>query len=114
MYLQIVKVSGPLKIIGGNDQSVSLNANSEGRATFEVFANPAIAVGKVTVTVNGLGEKFVDETEISVRPPSTLQKMSGSGSIEGGSAQTVNINTSDFIPGSINYHLWLVARLHWN
>jgi len=99
------KVSGPLKIIGGNNQSVSVNAKSEGRVTFRVVADPAIAVGKITIVVNGLGEKFTDETEISVRPPSTLQKMTGSGSIAGGSTQSVNIGTSDFIPGSVNYQL---------
>jgi len=100
-----LKVSGPLKIIGGSNQSVSLSANSEGRALFRVVADPALAVAKISVAVNGLGEKFTDETEISVRPPSTLQKMSGSGSIAGGSTQQVTINTSDFIPGSINYQL---------
>ena len=101
-----MKVSGPLKIIGGNGQSVSLNANSEGRAIFQVVAQPAIADREnFNVVVNGLGEKFTDETEISVRPPSTLQKMSGSGSIQGGSTQTVTINTSDFIPGSVDYQL---------
>jgi uncharacterized protein YfaS (alpha-2-macroglobulin family) len=93
-----LRVSGPLKIIGINNQSLSLNANSEGRATFQVVADPAIAVGKISVAVSGLGERFADETEISVRPPSTLQKMSGSGSIPGGSTQQVAINTSDFIP----------------
>jgi uncharacterized protein YfaS (alpha-2-macroglobulin family) len=94
-----------LKIVGGNNQSLLLNANSEGRAIFKVVADPAIAVGKISVSVNGLGEKFTDETEISVRPPSTLQKISGSGSIAGGSTQLVAISTSDFIPGSINYQL---------
>jgi uncharacterized protein YfaS (alpha-2-macroglobulin family) len=100
-----LKVNGPLKIIGGNNQSVSLNANSEGRVTFQVVADPVIAVGKITVNVSGLGEKFTDETEISVRPPSTLQKISGSGFVTGGGSQVININTSDFIPGSINYQL---------
>jgi len=104
-----LKVTGPLKIIGGNNQTLSLNANSEGRATFRVVADPAIAVGKISVAVDGLGEKFTDETEISVRPPSTLQKMSGSGSVTGGSTQQVTINTSDFIMGSINYQL-VVSR----
>ena len=104
-----LKVIGPLKIIGGNNQTLSLNANSEGRATFQVVADPAIAVGKISVAVNGLGEKFTDETEISIRPPSALQKMSGSGSVTGGSTQQVTINTSDFIPGSINYQL-VVSR----
>jgi len=100
-----LRVSGPLKIIGSNNQSLSLEGTSEGRATFQVVSDPVIAIGKIIVTVNGLGEKFSDETEISVRPPSTLQKISGSGFVEGGSRQVVNINTSDFIPGSINYQL---------
>ena len=100
-----IKLAGPLKLISNNNQSVSLNANSEGRATFQVVAQPAIAVGKVSVQVNGMGEKFLDETEISIRPPSTLQKITGSGSISGGNTQQVNINTSDFIPGSIAYQL---------
>jgi uncharacterized protein YfaS (alpha-2-macroglobulin family) len=99
------RVTGPLRIIGSSNQSLSLNANSEGRAVFQVVSDPVIAVGRITVTVNGLGEKFTDETEISVRPPSTLQKISGSGFVAGGITQTVNINTSDFIPGSINYQL---------
>src|ERR1043165_8160447 len=77
-----LKVEGPMKVVGDNSLNVSLNAKSEGRAAFRVVADPNIAVGKVTVTVNGLGEKFTDITEISVRPPSTLQKVTGSGSIE--------------------------------
>ncbi|MEI2738675.1 MAG: hypothetical protein V9F01_07810 [Chitinophagaceae bacterium] len=68
-------MEGPMKVIGGNNQSVSLAAKSEGRAIFKVVADPTINVGKVTVTVSGMGEKFTDATEISVRPPSTLQKV---------------------------------------
>ena len=64
-----------MKVVGGNNQSVSLAAKSEGRAIFKVVADPTINVGKVTVTVSGMGEKFTDATEISVRPPSTLQKV---------------------------------------
>ncbi|MES1217034.1 MAG: MG2 domain-containing protein [Bacteroidota bacterium] len=100
-----LNVEGPLKIVGGNNQSVTLNAKSEGRSIFKVVASPNIAVGKITVTVNGMGEKFTDATEISVRPPSTLQKVTGSGSIAGGSSQKINIGLSDFIPGSTNYSL---------
>lgn len=102
-------VEGPLKVIGGTNTTVALAAKSEGRAIFRVVADPVIAVGKVTVTVNGLGEKFTDATEISVRPPSTLQKITGSGSVSGGNSQRVTINTSDFIPGSTAYEL-VVSR----
>ncbi|MBL0273622.1 MAG: alpha-2-macroglobulin family protein [Chitinophagaceae bacterium] len=104
-----IGVEGPMKLVGGNNQSVSLAAKSEGRATFKIVADPTINVGKVTVTVSGMGEKFTDATEISVRPPSTLQKLTGSGSIAGGSTQKVSIGLSDFIPGSTNYNL-VVSR----
>ncbi|MDP4260949.1 MAG: MG2 domain-containing protein [Bacteroidota bacterium] len=104
-----IATDGSVKIIGDNSQSVSLNAKSEGRATFSVVANPAIGTGNVRITVNGLGEKFEDVTEISVRPPSTLQKVTGSGSVEGGTTQKLTIGLSDFIPGSTDYSL-VVSR----
>lgn len=104
-----LKAEGPLKVVGGSSETVNLAAKSEGRAGFRVVANPDIAVGKVTVTVSGLGEKFTEATEISVRPPSTLQKVTGSGSITGGSSQKINIGLGDFIPGSTDYEL-VVSR----
>ena len=104
-----ISVEGPLKVIGGNSQSVSIDSKSEGRAVFQVAADPSVAVGKIKIAVNGTGEKFTDETEISVRPPSTLQKVSASGSIAGGSTQKINIGLSDFIPSSVAYKL-VVSR----
>jgi len=105
----VISVEGPMKVLGGNSQSVNLSAKSEGRASFRIVADPTINVGKVTVTVNGMGEKFAEATEIAVRPPSTLQKITGSGSITGGNMQKINIGVSDFMPGSINYSL-VVSR----
>ncbi len=104
-----VSLDGPLKIIGDAKQTVSLNAKSEGIVLFQVVADPTIAVGKVKISVNGLGEMFKDETEISVRPPSTLQKVTGSGTVTGGSSKSVSIGLSDFIPSSISYNL-VVSR----
>jgi alpha-2-macroglobulin len=104
-----LKVEGPMKVKGNSSGTMTLNANSEGRLTFQVVADPSIATGKVTVTVNGLGEKFTDVVEISVRPPSTLQKTTGSGSVTGGSSQRVNIGLGDFIPNSTDYEL-VVSR----
>ncbi len=102
-------VEGPLKVIGTNSQSVSLNNKSEGITIFKVVADPVINVAKVTVTVTAMGEKFTDVTDISVRPPSTLQKMSGSGSIAGGGSQKITIGMGDFIPSSTDYQL-VVSR----
>jgi uncharacterized protein YfaS (alpha-2-macroglobulin family) len=102
-----LKTQGPFKIIGGAAQSISINAKSEGRTVFRIAADPSMGTGKITVLVNGMGEKFYDETELSVRPPSTLQKVTGSGSVAGGNSQNITIGLSDFIPSSVNYQLTL-------
>ncbi len=104
-----LKTEGPLKVLGVASQSVNLPANSEGRAVFRIVADPVIAVSKLRVEVNGMGEKFYDETEISIRPASTLQKQTGSGVAKAGSTQTIRIGTSDFIPSSVDYKL-VVSR----
>lgn len=104
-----ISVSGPVKVIGGNNQSIQIAGKGESRASFRIVADPVINVGTITVTVNGKGEKFTDATEISVRPPSTLQQVTGSGSITGGSTQKINIGLSDFTSGSTNYSL-VVSR----
>ncbi|MDQ3844746.1 MAG: alpha-2-macroglobulin family protein, partial [Bacteroidota bacterium] len=100
-----IAVTGPVKLIGGNIQNISINPNSEGRAIFQVVAAPAINVAKVAITVNALGEKFVEETELSIRPPSSLQKLTGSGSIVGGTSQRITMPANDFIPSSAGYEL---------
>lgn len=104
-----IRVTGPLQIIGEKQHNVSLNPNSENRAEFRLVASPTINVGKITVEVNGLGEKFVEETDISVRPAAPLQVLTGSGTIVNASSQKITIPTADFIPGSSDYHL-VVSR----
>lgn len=104
-----LKLEGPLKITGAFTQSISLAARSEGRAEFKVVADNTINVGKITVTVSGMGEKFTDATEISVRPPSTLQKFTGAGSVAGGNTQKLNLANNDLMPGTVNYSL-VVSR----
>jgi uncharacterized protein YfaS (alpha-2-macroglobulin family) len=104
-----LNVSGPLRVLGDKQQSVSLNGNSESQTIFQVVAQPQVSVGKVSVEVNGLGEKFSDETEISVRPASPLQVMTGSGSISNAGVQRINIPLNDFMPQSTDYQL-VVSR----
>ncbi len=100
-----LKVSGPLTVVGVADQQTNLSANAENRAVFKVVAQQRIDSGSIRVEVNAMGEKFFDETQITVRPPSTLQKESGSGSIAGGSSQTIFIPVNRFIQGSTDYQL---------
>lgn len=100
-----LNVRGPLQVVGDKSQSVSLNARSEGRAVFQVVASPAVDVGKVMVEVQGLGEKFTDETQISIRPASPLQVVTGSGAIAGGNSQRITIPLSDFMANSVDYQV---------
>ncbi len=100
-----IKVEGPFLVVGQSTQKININANSEQVVYYKVAAKPGIGVGKIRVDINSMGERFFEETELSVRPPSTLQKLSGSGSIVGGKNQLVNIPVNDFIAGSADYKL---------
>jgi alpha-2-macroglobulin len=100
-----IKVSGPLQVVGVANQQTNLAANAENRAVFKVVAQQKIDSGTIRIEVNAMGETFFDETQITVRPPSTLQKESGSGSINGGSSQTITIPVNRFMQGSTDYKL---------
>jgi uncharacterized protein YfaS (alpha-2-macroglobulin family) len=104
-----IKTSGTVLFAGNNQQSVDIPANSESRLTFNVIAQPVLGTGKVSIEVNSMGEKFTDETEISVRPASSLQKITGSGSVNGGTTQTLPVKTNDFIASSVKDEL-LVSK----
>jgi uncharacterized protein YfaS (alpha-2-macroglobulin family) len=104
-----LKTSGAVRIAGDDHQTLSIPANSEGRAVFQIVAPPTIGVGKVSVDVSSMGEHFTDETEIGVRPSAPLQKVTGSGSAAGGGLQTMNWNAGDLIPSSVDYQL-MVSR----
>jgi uncharacterized protein YfaS (alpha-2-macroglobulin family) len=101
--------SGPIKVVGARTQTVTAAPKTEKRVVFRVAADPAVNIGKITVQVNALGEKFTEETEISVRPPSTLQKLSGSGSIVAGKTEKISFPQQNFFPGSFSYEL-IVSR----
>ena len=100
-----VKTTGPLQVVGGAVQTASVAANGEAVVIFKIVAANSIAAGKIVVQVNGLGETFTNETELSVRPPSTLQKLSGSGSIAANTTQRINMGNADFLPATVNYSL---------
>lgn len=100
-----LKIVGPVKAIGGNTQTISLKANSEGRANFKIVADPKIDVAKITVEVSALNEKFVEETDITIRPAASLQKITDAGSIAAGSTKQINIGQNKFIAGSADYQL---------
>jgi uncharacterized protein YfaS (alpha-2-macroglobulin family) len=104
-----VSVSGPVKIVGGNTQALNIAANAEGTAFFKMVADAKLDVAKIAIHVSALGEKFTEETEISIRPPSTLQKITGSGSVAGGTSYGLEIPSNDFIAGSTKHEL-IISR----
>jgi uncharacterized protein YfaS (alpha-2-macroglobulin family) len=97
--------SGNLQIAGNTTQNISLGPNAETRVNFQIVAQPAIGPGKVRVEVHSMGEVFVDETDMSIRPSAPLQKITGSGAIAGGQSLTVPMYQNDFISSSTDYSL---------
>jgi uncharacterized protein YfaS (alpha-2-macroglobulin family) len=100
-----LNVTGALKVAGSNKQSLTLQPNSEAQASFQIVAAPAVGVGTVNVQVQALGEEFSDETEMSVRPASGFQKITGSGSVTNNGSNNITIPTSDFVPATVDYQL---------
>ncbi|MGB3467625.1 MAG: alpha-2-macroglobulin family protein, partial [Cyclobacteriaceae bacterium] len=100
-----ISVTGPLTIIGEKSLSADIAANSEGSVTYKLLANKEIGQTNVTVNVKALGETFSNSTDIAIRPASPLQKISGSGTIQGGDDKNIEIPAGQFIPQSINRKL---------
>lgn len=100
-----ITLSGPLKLMSAASQSATVAANSESIVNFKLYAEQTVNTAKVKVDVKGLGETFTSTTDITVRPPSTLQSRSESGIVTGGSNKALQINTADFLPQSLNYQL---------
>jgi uncharacterized protein YfaS (alpha-2-macroglobulin family) len=103
-----LRMSGPLSVNGAASQSVRLPANKEGRVVFHIAAQSAIGAGKVTVVVKSMNETFTDETEIGVRPPTSLQKLFGSGIVNENGSVSFTPQAS-FIPSTLKGKL-TVAR----
>lgn len=101
-----VQLNGPLSFKSVKSKKVTLNANEEKQVSFSIAAQNLIGQGKVTVSIKALNETFVDETEITVRPPSSLEKRTGSGNIPAGKQNTISINT-DFIKSTVESKLFL-------
>ena len=95
--------TGPLTIVTDStataSQQLTILPGRESRAVFRVRAGGQIGPGAVTITVNGLGETFVDKTDITVRPAASLVKTAQSGVIAGGSAQTLSFD-GGYLPGT--------------
>ena len=93
---------GPLHVAGIATQTVSIKPNSEQRINFKLFAEEKIGNGSISVNVKAFNEIFSDTTEITIRPSTSLLKISGNGEISG--TGIINLN-HDFIPSTADARL---------
>ncbi|GAA3928257.1 alpha-2-macroglobulin [Hymenobacter algoricola] len=91
-------------------QAVVLMPNAERRVSFRIKARQKIGTDAVRVVVVATDTKqeFTERVELPIRPASPLQKVTGSGSVQGGSAQQLNLKT-DFLPATLRSQL-VVSR----
>jgi len=97
-------VNGPLAINGPATQSVNIPANSERRVIYTLNAQSMIGAGKITMTVKGANETFTNETEISIRPPASLQRITASGFADANTVTPLTLQ-NNFIAGTVSGNL---------
>ncbi|MEL6591423.1 MAG: MG2 domain-containing protein, partial [Bacteroidota bacterium] len=102
-----LSAEGPIKVVSSSSQNARLAANKEQRITYRVVADYAIGQASLKLKADALGETFTQDMDITVRPPSTLQKRSGAGKITVGQTATAKPDFEAFLPESI--HLKLVV-----
>jgi alpha-2-macroglobulin len=83
-------------------QNLSIAPEKESRTSFAIKAAQIMGRGSVTVTVDNGKEKFVEKTEITVRPASSLLKSAQSGVIAGGSSGTIDLSKNGYIPSTVS------------
>lgn len=86
-----IKSESPIQLSGDEYEMIEIPPHSEKMVEFAAIAEKQIEHGKVIVSVETLGEKFSQEIKVPVRPATSLQKKSGSGSVTGGSEQTISL-----------------------
>jgi alpha-2-macroglobulin len=104
-----ITTTGTLAFVGNRSQTISIPAEKEGRAYFNVKAASAIGNGTVTVSVGGTmagrKENFTEKIELGVRPTTSLLKVANSGMINNSQTMNIDMGTADFIPSSIKNSL---------
>lgn len=103
-----INLTGGLALQSQNNQSLAIPAGKEVRTMFTVKAPAAIGTGSIAVTVNGFKEKFSENTDLTIRPSTSLLKSSFSGDILAGKTEAVSL-ANDYVPGSAQASL-LVSR----
>ncbi len=103
-----VGATGSMELTGDNSQSVSIPAGAEKQVFFKAKAKNEIGTALINVEVSGLGEKFSEKIDMTVRPSTSLLKTSGSGLAESGKAVSIDMK-ADYIQNSVKGKL-IVSR----
>lgn len=90
---------GPVSVDKITENNISIPANSEIQLGYALTAARSTGNAKINLQVKAAGETFTEETELSVRPASTLEKTSLSGMLKGGSKITLKSEES-FLEGT--------------
>lgn len=101
-----VKVSstGMVKFANATAARISIAPNSEQQVQFTAYTNSGMGEAEITTQVTALNEKFTEQNSITVRPASSLLKISQSGSVKVGKSETIASATA-FIPGTVDSKL---------
>jgi len=92
-----IKLDDMITAIGDTEKKLQLGANEEKQIVFKVKSAKRIGNSIIKILVDGHGSKFKQETDITIRPISSLQKSSGSGLLKSG--KTLNLDLiSNYIP----------------
>lgn len=85
-----VTATGGLQVInGGYDANIA--AAKESRQIIKITAPNTTGTGKIIVQASAFGESFSEETDITIRPASSLKKESKTGQIAAGKTMSVAI-----------------------
>lgn len=93
-----------MRVVGTTAKTASIKPNAETQVTYKLVATPTIGHAKVTVAVNALGEKFSNNTDITVRPTAPLTKITDAGSLKDAGIAEIK-PAHDFIPSSVSSRL---------
>ncbi|MEZ5009596.1 MAG: alpha-2-macroglobulin family protein, partial [Chitinophagales bacterium] len=85
-----IKTEGPLAVQENASTDINLPANSEQEVSFVVKADYKIDQAKIVAQVEAFGEKFIEETDITIRPAASLEKQYSSGMIDAGSTKNIS------------------------
>ncbi|MCX6153407.1 MAG: MG2 domain-containing protein [Candidatus Kapabacteria bacterium] len=91
-----ISTSGAARIVENISNNVTIEPESEKMLTFKLAANNQIGYAKVTVNAEGLGEKYSQTTDLTVRPASALQKSDISGVIPAGQSHYLSLEKDYF------------------